>query len=114
MVTPLWRIPREVLAVESWEVKRGPAGDSRIQFGSAATNDLERRLPFFATIGTGEIEVLPVGGGFGPELGAIAKVFAVEELIFDEPMHGLDIALPRIRSGRDVTMVAAQRSHGSG
>ena len=102
------------MAVEGGEVKGGPAGDGGIELGSAATNDLERRLPFLAAIVTGQIEVMPVGGGFGPELGPIPKALAVEELIFDEPMYGFDIALSGIRAGRDVAMVTAQRPHGSG
>ena len=102
------------MAMESGEVKGGPASNGRIQFGSAATDDLKRCLLFLTAIGTSQIEVLPVGGGFGPEFGAIAKLFAVEELIFDEPMYGLDVALPGIRTGRDIAMVAAQRPHGGG
>ena len=99
---------------ERGEVKGGPASDGGIELGSTATNDLERSLPFLAAIVAGQIEVLPVGGGFGPELGAILKVFAIKELIFDEPMHGFDIALPGIRSRGDVAMVAAEGSHGCG
>jgi hypothetical protein len=113
-VTPLGRITGEVLAVEGGEVKRGPARNGGIELGSATTNDLQRRLPFLAAIVTGQIEVLPVADGFGPELGAIPKALAVEEFIFDEPMHGLDIALPGVGAGRDVAMVAAQGPHGGG
>ena len=90
------------MIVERGEVKGGP-----VELGSATANDLERRLPFLAAIVAGEIEVLPVGGGFGPELGPISKALAVEELIFDEPMHGLDVVLPGVRAGRDVAMIAA-------
>ena len=114
MVTPLGGIPGEVLTVESGEVKGGPAGDGRIELGSATANDLEGRLSFLAAIVTGEVEVLPIGGGFGPELSAISKALAVEELIFDEPMYGLDITLPGVRAGRDVAMIAAQGPYGGG
>ena len=50
-MTPLW-ITGEVLAVEGGEVKAGPAGDGGIELGSAAANDLERGLPFLATVVT--------------------------------------------------------------
>ena len=102
------------MTVESGEVKGGPAGDSRIQLRGAATDDLERSLPFLAAIGTGQIEVLPVGGGLGPELGPIPKALAVEELIFHESMYGFDITLPGIGAWGDVAMVAAQCPHGGG
>jgi len=81
---------------------------------AAATNDLQRRLPLFAAIESGQIEVMPVGGGLGPELSRTAEALAVEELILDQPMHGFDIALPSVGFGRDIAMIAAEGSHGGG
>ena len=69
--------------------------------------DLEWALPFFATVLAHEVEVKPVGGDFGPELGEAGEGFAVKELIFDEAMDGLDVALPGEAFGRDVAVVGA-------
>jgi len=100
--------------VEVAKVKGLPPGDGRIDSASVAADDLVRRLPFLAAIESGQIEVMPVGDGLSPELGAIAKALPIKELIFDEPMDRLDIALPSVGLGRDVTVIAAQRAHRGG
>jgi hypothetical protein len=76
--------------------------------------DLQRALPFLAAVGAHQIEVIPVGGGFGPKVGRIAEGFPVKELVFHGAMHGFDVALPSVPFGRDVTVFAPQGTHGGG
>ena len=73
--------------------------------------DLERALPFFATIGADEVEVVPVGGDFAPEVGRTGEGLAIKELVFDEAINGFDIALPGVTLGRDVTVVRTQSAN---
>src|SRR5436309_6103718 len=84
----------EVSAVELAEVKRTPAGDRRVEVVCAAADDLFGRLPLLAAVGTREVEVLPGGAHLRPELRATDKLLAIKELVFDQPMDRLDIALP--------------------
>ena len=46
--------------------------------------DLQRAVPFFATVGSNQIEVVPVSGDLGPEVGWAGEGFAVEELVFHQ------------------------------
>jgi hypothetical protein len=49
-------------------------------------------------VGPGQVEVELIEGGLGQELSAIAKGFQVVELVFDEAVDGLDIALISVSS----------------
>jgi hypothetical protein len=79
-----------------------------------ALEDLQRALPFLAAIGPHQIEVLPVGGDFGPEIGWITEGFPIKGLIFNETVDGFDIALSGVTLGRDVAAPTAQGAHGGG
>ena len=91
-----------------------PVEEGSGQGGSALLKDLKRALPFFAAIGPDEIEVEPVSGGLGPEVGGVSKRFAIEEFIFDEAVDGFDITLPGVTLGRDVAMRGTQGADGGG
>ena len=62
-------------------------------------------MPFFAAIGTHQVEVVPVGGDLAPEVGWTGEGLAIKELVFDEAMNGFDITLPGVTLGWDITMV---------
>lgn len=65
-----------------------------------ALEDLQRALPFLAAIGPHQIEVLPVGGDFGPEIRRITEGLPIKKLVFHETMDGFDIALSGMPLGR--------------
>ena len=96
------------------QVKWAPIEEGTYQRRSGGLEDLERALPFLAAVGPHEVEVVPVGSDFGPEVGGTGEGLAVEELIFDEAVDGFDVALPGVALGRDVTVVGAQGAHGGG
>ena len=58
-------------------------------------------LIFFVRVRTSQVEVELVGLGLGEEFATAGESFQIEELIFDQPMHGFDIALVGVRGGRD-------------
>ena len=82
------------------EVERAPESSGHGQ--SFGLEDLQWTLPFFATVGAHEIEVVSIGSDFGPEVSRAGEGFAIKELIFDEAMARFDIALPCVALGRDV------------
>jgi hypothetical protein len=51
-------------------------------------------------VGTSPVEVALVEGNFGQEVGAGGEGFQVEELVFNEAVDGLDIALVGVGAGR--------------
>ena len=59
-----------------------------------------------------EIEIELIGLRFGEEFTAAGKSFQIEELIFDQAMHGFHIALKGVRGGRDAEMLAIAQSGG--
>jgi len=61
-----------------------------------------------------DVEVVPVPGDPVPEVGFGAEGFPVGELIFDEAVNGLDIALPGVGFDRDVVVSGAQIADGGG
>jgi hypothetical protein len=44
--------------------------------------DFERALPFLPAVFANQIEVTPIGGGFGEELGWVFESLTVKELVF--------------------------------
>ena len=98
-MTPLGRIAGEVLTEFGGKVKWTPRGDGQIQLGIALAEDLERSLPLLVTVGTGDVEVAPVGGDLDPELGATGNALAVEELVFLQSMDGFHVTLPGVGLG---------------
>ena len=59
-----------------------------------------------------EIEIELIGLCFGEVFAAAGEGFQIEELIFDQAMHGFDIALIGVRSGRDAQMLTIAQSGG--
>ena len=74
--------------------------------------DLERGLPFFAAVGADQVEVMPVGGDFGPEVGGAGEGLPIKEFVLDEAVNGFDIALPSVALWGYVTVVGAQSANG--
>ena len=75
--------------------------------------DLPGSEQAFMGVGPGEVEVELVERGLGEEVGAAGKRLDVEELIFDEAMDGLDIALIGMRGRRDALVLGAEESNGA-
>ena len=96
------------------EVEWAPVEDGAHECGGGGLEDMEWALPFFAAVEADEVEVMPVGGDFGPELGGAGEGFAIEELVFNEAVDGFDVALPGVVFGWDVTVVGAQGADGGG
>jgi len=63
-------------------------------------------------IGPGQIEVVLIERDLGEELGAGSKSFQVIELVFDEAVHGFDVALVGVSGGRDALMLALAEGGG--
>ena len=76
--------------------------------------DLQSTFPFFASVGTDEVEVAPVGRDFGGEVRGAVELFAIEELVLGQAMNGFDVALPGITLGRNEAMIRAQGADGRG
>ena len=68
---------------------------------SESLDDLPGSLKFLVGIRSREIEIELVGLRLGEEFTATGEGFQVEELIFNQAMHGFDIALVGVRSGRN-------------
>jgi len=81
-----------------------PEGDARVDLRGELTQQIEGAAIALVAVLSGDIEVAPVGAGFGEEVGAGAEAFPVEELVLTEAMDGLDIAVVGVgggdRSGR--------------
>src|SRR5258707_15405663 len=60
---------------------------------SEPLDDLPGSLKFLMGVGSREIEIELIGLGLGQEFAAAGEGFQIEELIFDQAMHGFDIAL---------------------
>ena len=71
-------------------------------------------MPFLAAVGTDEVEVMPVGGDFGPEVGDAGEGFQIKELVFDEAVNGFDVTLPGVTFGGDIAVVRTQGADGGG
>src|SRR4030095_13271327 len=74
--------------------------------------NLQRALPLFGSVGTNEVKVTPVGGGFGKEFGAGPKVFTIEEFIFDQAVDGFDVALPGVTFRWNEAVIRSQSAYG--
>ena len=60
----------------------------------------------FVRVGAHEVEVELVGVDLGEEVAAAGEGFQIKELVFFEAMHGFDVALVGVSSGRDVHVLA--------
>jgi len=77
----------------------------QLTVGMSVLKRPEGRAPAVTHSSTSEFGVMPTGGGLAPEVGRAGEGRAIEELIFDEAMNGLDITLPGVTLGRDATMI---------
>ena len=68
--------------------------------GSELLDDLPWGEASFMGVGTSPVEVALVEGNFGQEVGAGGEGFQVEELVLNEAVDGLDIALAGVGAGR--------------
>jgi hypothetical protein len=82
--------------------------------GSEPLDDLPGAEVLFVGIGPHQVEVELVEGSLGQEVGAVAKGFQVEELIFDEAMDGFDVGLIGVGGGQDTLVLRAEAGDGLG
>ena len=68
--------------------------------------NLSRALVVFVGVGSDEVEIELIEGGFGEEVAAIREGLQIKELVFDQAMDGLDIALVGVGRGRDALVLA--------
>lgn len=62
-----------------------------------------------------EVEVELVGGDLGQELAAAAELLQIEELVFDQTVHGFHVTLPGVRARRDAhVLTVPQRGREAG
>jgi hypothetical protein len=59
-----------------------------------------------------KVEVELTGVGLGKKVSPASEVFEIEELVFLDAVHGFDIALAGVSSGRDVHMLAVREHFG--
>ena len=81
--------------------------------GVELVDDLPWRKPAFVGVGPSQVEVELVERGLGEELSAIAKAFQVVELVFDQAMDRLHIALVGMSSRGDALVLGAEVSDGA-
>src|SRR3972149_3782046 len=103
MVSPLWvEKGIQVDGRKQAEIERGAR--------SELLDDLPGSFVFLVGVGPCEVEVELIEGGFGEKLGAAGEGFQVIKFIFDEPMHGFDIALIGVSGGGDALVLAVAES----
>jgi hypothetical protein len=68
----------------------------------------------FVGVGASQVEVELIERNLGQEVGAAAEGFQVEELVFDEAVDGLHVALIGVGGGRDALVLGAEVSDGGG
>jgi hypothetical protein len=95
------------------EEDRGKQADFDGQAGIELLDDLPWGTACFVGVGPGQVEVELIEGGFSEELSAGAEGFQVVELVFDEAVDGLDIALIGVGGGLDALVLGAEVSDGA-
>ena len=65
-------------------------------------------------VGSDKIEVELVERSLGEEVGAAGEGFDFEELVFDEAMDGLDVALVGVSARGDALVLRAEEGDGAG
>ena len=99
IVSPLWvEVVVQEDGTEKAEFQRGAR--------SEPLEDLPGATVLLVRVGAYEVEVELVEGSLGQEIGAAGEGFQIEELIFDEAVDGLDIALIGVGGGRDALVLA--------
>ena len=73
-------------------------------------DDLPGSKPFFVGVGPSQVEVELIERGLSEELGAVAKGFQVVELIFNQAVDRLDVALVGVSSRGDALVLGAEVS----
>jgi len=79
---------------------------------SESLDNLPGSLIFFVGVRTSQVEVELIGLSLGEEISAAGEQLQIKELIFDQTMHGFDIALVGVGSGRDAQMLTVAQSGG--
>ena len=77
--------------------------------GSEPLEDLPGAAVSLMGVGADEVAVELVGGGLGEEVGAGREGFDFEELVFDEAVDGLDIALVSVSGWGGCAGVGSRR-----
>ena len=98
-------VPRDIVSPRAIQVviqkDRRKQAELERPAGLKLLDDLPGAEVLFVGVGADEVEVELIGKGLGEEITAAGERFQIEELIFDQAMHGFDIALVGMRSGRD-------------
>ena len=71
-------------------------------------------MPFFAAIFADEIEVAPIGIGFGEELRWASEELPIQELVLNEAVDRFNITLPGVAFGRDEAVIGSEQAHRGG
>src|SRR3990172_6997016 len=105
MVSPLWvEKAIQVDGRKQAEIERGAR--------SELLDNLPGSFVFLVGVGPCEVEVELIDGGLGKEFGTVAERFQVEELVFDEAVDGLDVALIGVSGGGDARVLAVAEGSG--
>jgi hypothetical protein len=75
-------------------------------------DDFPRGEASFVRVGASQVEVELIEGRLAQELGAAAEGFQVEELVLDEAVDGLHVALKGVGGGRDAVVLGAEVGDG--
>src|SRR3990172_7702526 len=105
MVSPLWvEKAIQVDGRKQAEIERGAR--------SELLDNLPGSFVFLVGVGPCEVEVELIDGGLGKEFGTVAERFQVEELVFDEAVDGLEVALIGVSGGGDARVLAVAEGSG--
>ena len=96
------------------EEGRGKQADREGEAGVELVDDLPRGETSLVRVGARQVEIELVEGSLGHKLAAAGEGFQVEELVFDEAVDGLDIALIGVSGGRDALVLGAEEGDGGG
>jgi hypothetical protein len=96
------------------EEDRGKQADIEGEVAIELVDDLPGSEASFVGVGTSQVEVELIERGLGEELRTTAKGFQVVELVFDQAVNGLDIALIGVSGGRDPLVLRAEVGDGLG
>ena len=89
------------------EIERGARGE--------LLDNLPGAVIALVGVGTHPVAVELIDGGLGKEFGTVAERFQIEELVFDEAVNGLDVALIGVGGGGDALVLAvAERGRETG
>lgn len=79
---------------------------------SQPPENLPGALVLFVGVGVHEVEVELIEEGLCQKVRAAGEGFQIKELVLDEPMHGLDLAVVGMGGGRDADVLAVAQVRG--